>query len=364
MSKLPYYLASGLLFSTSALALEAETLCRPNPSCESLGYSKTIPTNCTNILKCPFDTNYQKCLDCTAQETPGTCPAGSSSLPFDQCLTNGGIPVGYSTESGKMCCQTCPTDYRMVPQSKVSGMTCNSTVYTHVSGATYQCCTGCPDGKMTKEQCSAQNGVIKDGSLNSDTGCGECLTCECPGGKMISSGNEVKNNAPGIYCPITAITISGDLFGGTYTFRRPQGKTCSSGILTIDAVRASEIVSDLDVYVNANNQISHLTANNGGTFKSSLCGGTLSLGNHGVYDFQDSREGSCADTKIECNGSGQVDDESYISLKEGFSGSHVTGYYFNIPTGIGDGGNTCKGFQCRLSGKRGTITGPNTCSKN
>lgn len=75
MSKLPYYLASGLLFSTSALALDAETLCRPNPSCESLGYAKTIPANCTNILKCPFDINYKKCLDCTAQETPGTCPA-------------------------------------------------------------------------------------------------------------------------------------------------------------------------------------------------------------------------------------------------------------------------------------------------
>lgn len=389
MSKLPYYLASGLLFSTSALALEAETLCQAQPSCESLGYSKTIPTNCTNILKCPFDTNYQKCLDCNANE----CPSGYTRV--EACLAQGGIGLYNTLLDGCVMCKLCPEDYRWVSANQANWSTCETTSYRDFQNSSYKCCAGCPTGTVSEEECTAQNGILnEDTAVTSGTigstykKCGECLTCsgtiyptmidsysaknsqcsyldpnktqpdkdpvcceecnQCPGGKLISSQDEI--SGPGTYCLNTDLTVSNkQLYGGAYIFKNTQtssGHSCSKGKLILDQVWGEDIRSEVYVTIEQSCDITSLQASNGGQFNSPF-GGTLSINlTNGIYYITSQPSANNDhDTKVTCSQSATVD-YSYIRFEEGMAANWANGYYFD---------SSCNGKLCKIDGDSDTV---------
>ena len=48
-----------ILISNSAYAA---LNCTTQPTCEQLGYSKSVDSNCDDYILCPFDTSYKKCI--------------------------------------------------------------------------------------------------------------------------------------------------------------------------------------------------------------------------------------------------------------------------------------------------------------
>jgi hypothetical protein len=86
--------------ATSSEAPGGSSLCTALPTCESLGYSKSISSDCTNVLACPFDLNYKVCVykrpayahDCQIGDVyyaDGTCGYASDYQKEDNH-----IPVG------------------------------------------------------------------------------------------------------------------------------------------------------------------------------------------------------------------------------------------------------------------------------
>lgn len=72
-----------LVFAPFNLAYGALN-CETKPSCEELGYTLSIPSDCTDdyVLFCPFDMSYKKCI--TLQNS---CP--SETYPLSRCPENG-----------------------------------------------------------------------------------------------------------------------------------------------------------------------------------------------------------------------------------------------------------------------------------
>lgn len=284
MSKLPFFLFSSLLASSSALASSLN--CNKHPSCEEMGYSKDDVPNCKEYLYCLYDPSYKVCLpDCdNAADTPT-----------------------------------------------------------------------CPEGTMTEAQCTAQNGVFKDGTLNADTGCGECLTCdgtlykrgtfnkipeglgcdplnyhgsstnsdmcckacECPNGTLLTAtNNKITKPNPGenaIYCVSGSVTLdygmysSGDVNQPTHIHFLPSTCSSSTSRLTIKQGHFDKVTSKVNTIIGGKEgyftvvpHFSTLTLENGGKFYGPMessntgatCEITLNMSDAGgsgiVYDFTES----------------------------------------------------------------------------
>jgi hypothetical protein len=100
--------------ATSSEAPGGSSFCTAMPSCESLGYSKSISSDCENSLSCPFDTTWKICLDGTATRA---CAIGdifysdtSCSSTYDETKTpvgvvfmltstQGGVPISETTSA-------------------------------------------------------------------------------------------------------------------------------------------------------------------------------------------------------------------------------------------------------------------------
>lgn len=232
---------------------------------------------------------------------------------------------------------------------------------------------------MTKEECSAQNGVIKDGSLDSDTGCGECMTCDgkllergtysgiptgfgceplngggsasvtdmcckpCScinNGKLIYSQDEI--NEPGNYCLNKDVTITKNLSNGTYTF---NNSSCGEYTLTLDHVAFNgHINANVYTVVNSNIAVNSLNLSRGGEIKTPMNSGILKLeGAYKSYIFT-SKYGTGKITDVKCIG--------FTSARLEFKGTtpENSGYIFN-----GSDESSCALVKCTLDGELGEI---------
>lgn len=123
----------GLSIGTAFAALQ----CGTQPSCADLGYSKASLTGCADIIYCPFDTSYKKCV--TPKSADDQCGAyGLNSCPAnancDYCATAYkivGCDSGYTlTNNTCVCATSCANK---ISQSSIPA---NAT-------ATTQSCTAC-----------------------------------------------------------------------------------------------------------------------------------------------------------------------------------------------------------------------------
>lgn len=207
--------------STPALSI---LNCSQQPSCTELGYSTSIDSDCLeeNILYCPFDTSYKKCVRQSCAKLGFTdndksswcgkiipCPENSG---LTLCAESSGAicPTGYSSELKSV--SNCGT-------SGSSGWTYESVNITSGDGSVLTC------GKCAKKSCSgslAYTSVSDCGSTGSngwtfstcyygDEKLGTCTkrTCESHGYKTNSS-----SCTSGVYKYATA-TI-GDLNSNCY----------------------------------------------------------------------------------------------------------------------------------------------------
>lgn len=149
-----------------AKPLLAENNCTSQPSCIDLGYSQTISAGCPedDILLCPFDVTYKKCL----------IPA---------CAT-----LGFTTDSKSAWCShviSCPTDAAY-------------TACTAVTDCSGYPLTSCPAGASSCEKCTkgsttsykvngCKNGYTLSGNTCVAKDCSSYSLSSCPANGYCSS---------------------------------------------------------------------------------------------------------------------------------------------------------------------------------
>lgn len=325
MFKFSLCFLSGLLATTSALALESLDKCTVQNSCASMGYSKNIDPNCQRTVSCPFDLNYKICLDCSTTETDA-CPNGKYTL--ETCQAKGGVALNGTAENGCWTCQFCPNGYEMYLANK--GSNCQSKTFKSYNGQTYQCC---------------QSG------------------CDYSDGTVISSANQI--SGPGTYYLSNNITVNKTLSGGTYTFK----PTCENENSTLTFAAPSQAASGtIDSYVktvyNSNGYFKDLRLHKGGTFERacSYDGSTgkntpcnITLYGYYNYNFNDTTSGNVTNTnlwpRVSCKDeSGQLNNTKPTIIFE--TSVMMSGSYF-------DG---CINAVCYEKDVDGTITAATTCT--
>ncbi len=148
--KIALPVAISVIGSGSALAA---LNCTTQPTCEQLGYSKTVDSNCEDYILCPFDTSYKKCItgkiDCTelgfTQENKSgwcgnviTCPTDASYTLCAEAFENP-CPNGYDSRL---------TSVADCGEQGSNGWTFSTQTITGNSGENITC------GKCTPKTCS------------------------------------------------------------------------------------------------------------------------------------------------------------------------------------------------------------------
>lgn len=135
-------------FSSPALA---DTNCTAQPSCENLGYSQLIRSDCPeeNILYCPFDLSYKKCIAPSCENLGFTQDDKSTwcdkiiKCKYDEsyslCLTTNVCPSGYDTQI---------SDVSLCGNMGATGWVLDSVTVTRANGASLVCT------KCNKKSCS------------------------------------------------------------------------------------------------------------------------------------------------------------------------------------------------------------------
>ncbi len=201
--------------------------CTTQPTCEQLGYSKSIDANCDDYILCPFDTSYKKCItgkvDCAelgfTQDDKSewcnkivTCQTDSSytlcaatencdDFPLSKCPTGAncsscgiGTDVSYKVDSceegyklsGNTCvAKSCPSGYSTAYQSVANCGTTGSKGWI-LSANGFSGDKIC--GKCTAKTCSSHGystsggtGLCKSVQVylgNSLSSCNDCIPCE------------------------------------------------------------------------------------------------------------------------------------------------------------------------------------------
>ena len=147
--KIALPVAISVIGSGSALAA---LNCTTQPTCEQLGYSKTVDSNCEDYILCPFDTSYKACTkigEVRCADYPfEKCPEGASCISCDN-----GTSLVYKVDS-------CDTSNGYVFDGKTCFFVCAYIVFDsvdslpkHVSddewwsgdinGVSYVCFDGC-----------------------------------------------------------------------------------------------------------------------------------------------------------------------------------------------------------------------------
>lgn len=140
--------AGSLFFSTAAFAA---LNCAVQPTCSELGYLQTISDDCPseNIIYCPFDTSYKKCVGLKQK----TCTELGFTLD-DKSSWCKNIAVCADDETFTLCSdiELCK-DYPLV--SCPEGGSCTSCLFANT--ITKYNFKGCPDGyKISASSCVAK----------------------------------------------------------------------------------------------------------------------------------------------------------------------------------------------------------------
>ena len=148
--KIALPVAISVIGSGSALAA---LNCTTQPTCEQLGYSKSVDANCEDYILCPFDTSYKKCItgkvDCTGlgftqEDKSGwcgnviTCPTDASYTLCAEAFENP-CPNGYDSRL---------TSVADCGEQGSKGWTFSTQIITGNSGENITC------GKCTPKTCS------------------------------------------------------------------------------------------------------------------------------------------------------------------------------------------------------------------
>ena len=153
-----------ILFSNNAYAA---LNCTTQPTCEQLGYSKSVDANCDDYILCPFDTSYKKCVasDFCAGYTLSSCPTGANcsscgkddDLKFkvdscksgytyanDTCKANSCTGYTLTKCPGNGYCDDClsgsTTKYKLTGCKSGYTLSGNSCIAATCSGYTYTTC--------------------------------------------------------------------------------------------------------------------------------------------------------------------------------------------------------------------------------
>ena len=155
-----------ILLSNSAYAA---LNCTTQPTCEQLGYSKSIDANCDDYILCPFDKSYKKCINNTTISINNEACAG---FPLLWCPANAEC---FSCTSGnpqyggyvRYKIRGCNSGFMLTDDSR-----CVRTTCSHFYGKRPEDCgpTGA-EGYMM-------------GTKTDNNGCFECLWKECPEGSQ------------------------------------------------------------------------------------------------------------------------------------------------------------------------------------
>lgn len=213
--KIALPVAISVIGSGSALAA---LNCTTQPTCEQLGYSKTVDSNCEDYILCPFDTSYKKCItgkvDCTGlgftqEDKSGwcgnviTCPTDASYTLCAEAFENP-CPNGYDSR---------PTSVADCGEQGSNGWTFSTQIITGNSGENITC------GKCTPKTCSGyyeQYQSVSDCGTSGSNGwkfascyAGEELRGKCTA-KTCSSYGYMDSQKDDYLCKKTSSLYKGD----------------------------------------------------------------------------------------------------------------------------------------------------------
>ena len=170
--KIALPVAISVIGSGSALAA---LNCTTQPTCEQLGYSKTVDSNCEDYILCPFDTSYKACTkigEVRCADYPfEKCPEGASCISCDN-----GTSLVHKVEScdafqgyimdGNTCHQVCAEPVYLSESSLPTHSGSDEYGINTYKGKKYYCFYGC-DYNM------------EDGYDTYDSAKNECLPTDC-----------------------------------------------------------------------------------------------------------------------------------------------------------------------------------------
>ena len=122
--------------------------CTTQPTCEQLGYSKSVDANCDDYILCPFDTSYKKCIKKVESKCADypfeECPEGASCIScndgtdtFYKCSSEAGYVM-----DGNTCVQVCSGPGHLVDLVPKNAHP-SEWYYETYNGTTYICFIGC-----------------------------------------------------------------------------------------------------------------------------------------------------------------------------------------------------------------------------
>lgn len=190
-----------LLFANPAYAALD---CKQQPTCESLGYSKTVAANCPadGTIACPFDPSYKKCVVTATQSydcaTVGFTKSNKTTwcknvikCPIDQSYTLCkwldctalGFDRSYCPSGG--ICEECVADENATKKYKLTG--CQSGyVFKETCYKTYASCTAANYYETNPGGCSTVSIYLNDGSKKT---CYSCSSSSSSSDDGSSGGN-------------------------------------------------------------------------------------------------------------------------------------------------------------------------------
>ena len=211
-----------VLISNSAYAA---LNCTTQPTCEQLGYSKSVDANCDDYILCPFDTSYKKCItgkvDCAelgfTQDDKSewcnkivTCQTDSSytlcaatencdDFPLNKCPTGASSCSSCSKDDDlKFKVDSCKSGYTYANDT-CKANSCTGYTLTKCPDNGY--CDDCLSGSTTKYKLTG----CKDGFVQSSNSC-RAKTCSDYGYTELDFGTRVCNNKISIKNGSTYIT--------------------------------------------------------------------------------------------------------------------------------------------------------------
>ena len=155
-------------FILSSNSAYAALNCTTQPTCEQLGYSKSVDANCDDYILCPFDTSYKKCI---------TGKVDCAELGFTQ------------DDKSEWCNKivTCQTDSSYT----LCAATENCDDFTLSKCPTGANCSSCISGSSTKYKLNSCNlPYVKSGNT--------CYNCSTNKTTLTNKAKLVKNSY--LYC--------------------------------------------------------------------------------------------------------------------------------------------------------------------
>ena len=119
-----------ILFSNNAYAA---LNCTTQPTCQQLGYSKSVDANCDDYILCPFDTSYKRCI---------TGKIDCSGYPLTKCPVNADCDECDDGTGTKFKITACNSKY--ADAIAPDGLKCMASCDTHYVSENRPALTYCP----------------------------------------------------------------------------------------------------------------------------------------------------------------------------------------------------------------------------